>query len=615
MTRSLVGFFFLFALVSSFALAQTDSGVQEQVEVNLVLIDAVVFDGKGKTVGGLTREDFRLTVGGRAQEIDTFDVGCPDGPTDEPVEMMPIGKRQSLPAPAQMRRIVLALDYHHLPLDTRLEAIQQAKAMIAYNKTGGEQVMIVALADGLRIEQRFSSDPNLALATLDRMEHDKSLYAREFSGVSGRAFFDDMGVLMDVMSFIDGAKEVVLISGYHQTTTEADLWFQELAQRAGLGRAAIYAADIYGDSGPTGGSAALARISNESGGRSTYRTNDLTLAYARAQQAAACRYALGFYVEADEADKPRKVRVDVEGRGRDARAVEWFKSYSEEDRRESMLRAAFADPEAFENPLVRLSVYPLRPLNKNEWEAAAILQFPLHVGDRTVEIDVAATLARGGIVRKKFQSSFPVTGAAGLEGGDRNVTLTFQGDLKPDTYELTSLLSPRLDSEMVFSTSAEFSVPAVRDGVFVSGPFLARAVPGGLLLRGEKNEFKPIETDSRAARALGDDSSFEMLIVHRVKNTERLLSSWSVCTVDKKWKTPSGATVVRELVPRDEGGKGHTFNPVPLELPAKGKARCLNQIDSLGLSGIEPGRYQLRVSLEDGGGESLALGVAPLLVE
>ena len=61
-----------------------DVDKEERVRVNLVTIDTVVFDGQDRTVGGLTQDDFELSVQGRPQKIDTFDVLCPEAGLPEP---------------------------------------------------------------------------------------------------------------------------------------------------------------------------------------------------------------------------------------------------------------------------------------------------------------------------------------------------------------------------------------------------------------------------------------------------------------------------------------------------------------------------------------------------
>jgi hypothetical protein len=107
---------FIFGFVA--VLAQEEP-IEEEVEVNLVLIDALVLDKKGNTVPGLTKEDFRLSVQGRTQEVDTFDASCPAEPVADPLALGPGDTRGAGPMPAQKRRIALVLDYYHTPLSER----------------------------------------------------------------------------------------------------------------------------------------------------------------------------------------------------------------------------------------------------------------------------------------------------------------------------------------------------------------------------------------------------------------------------------------------------------------------------------------------------------------
>ena len=52
----------------------------ERVEVELLLIDALVMDNRGRTVPGLTQDDFQMTIAERPASIDTFDVFGSSGP-------------------------------------------------------------------------------------------------------------------------------------------------------------------------------------------------------------------------------------------------------------------------------------------------------------------------------------------------------------------------------------------------------------------------------------------------------------------------------------------------------------------------------------------------------
>lgn len=63
----------LSALVALPAAAQQPPQFGERVDVNAVLIDAVVTDSKGNQILGLEKQDFLVTENGQAQEIDSVD--------------------------------------------------------------------------------------------------------------------------------------------------------------------------------------------------------------------------------------------------------------------------------------------------------------------------------------------------------------------------------------------------------------------------------------------------------------------------------------------------------------------------------------------------------------
>ena len=121
---------------------------------------------------------------------------------------------------------------------------------------------------------------------------------------------------------------------------------------------------------------------------------------------------LGFYVEPGEGRKRRQTRVRVAGNGRRVQAPEWLRIADEPDRRESMMRAAFADPEMFDSPLLRLTTYPMRPAKGSAWDTIGVLHFPVPVQDEPIGLDVAATLTRG-IERYREKNQGPILERAG----------------------------------------------------------------------------------------------------------------------------------------------------------------------------------------------------------
>ena len=207
----------------------------EKERVHLVLIGTVVVDHQGRTVPGLTAEDFELIVGGGVQEIDTLDVFCDAGALEEPRG----GKRA--PAVEAERRIVLVVDYPHLRRLERVEVLERAMEVIEHGAAEGEEIMVAALNGGLRIEQPFTADKEKVLETLRRMEYDISLWQPDFFHLTERGFFDGVIALLDVVGTFPGSKAMVLFSRMAGGGLDSD--FDLVAAAATSARCAVYPVD------------------------------------------------------------------------------------------------------------------------------------------------------------------------------------------------------------------------------------------------------------------------------------------------------------------------------------------------------------------------------------
>jgi len=576
-----------------------DSGTTEDVQVNLVLIETLVMDGQDRTVPGLTKEDFRMTVRGRPVEIDTFDVLCPAGAADDP-KAVPIKERRVPIAPELDRKIVLLFDYYHLDRMARVNALRQAAIMSVKDKTPNEEIMVAAMADGLRIEQGFTKDYEKVVRTLERMEYDVTLYGRDFQPTTERPFLDNLGTLHDVLAQYDGAKAVVMFSLLVPGGSDSwDLWYTEAAQRAAAARVAMYpvwAADMQAG-GPAGGSGALARIANETGGRFTRLTNDFSMAYARAQRDLACRYTLGYYTNPEEARKSQSVRVHVEKSGMSTRAPEVVRMWSESELAASRKRAAFADPGIHEDPLVRAFVFPFRPNDKNSWETAIALHFPIKLGPEGGQRQVDVALAKGtsGTVLRRYSREITVDAADAQGKKSQAVTLYGSGKIKPGRYVLTSVLSSGEQDELQTSR-VEFSIPEVPEGLLVlRGPLLAKVDPDGLRLQADD---KPGRFESEFNDLAGAHSSFEPLLVQQIEPADHLLAVWDLCVTGKQSPVSSG-TIERRVLEEEGDGVVHQFEPMKLQLEREGKVMCQAHLDSLPGGTLADGEYRMEVVVTD----------------
>jgi VWFA-related protein len=588
-----------------------DSGVQEGVKVTLIQVDAVVMNKAGQTVPDLTKGDFELSIGDDVLEVSTLDVFCPIGATDDP---LPI-KSKNAPAmigPGVKRKIVLAFDYYFLERTVRAPMLEAAARMIDSFKPDEEEVMIVALAWGVRVEQRFTSDKRQLLATLQRMEHDKTLWAFQFTtGTTGKEYMTDLMTLMDVLEGHDGAKAVVLFSQVKSARASmSDLWYNQVAMHAAASRSVFYPADpdLLLSSGR--GSDALVRLANQSGGRMPYFTNDLSVPYRWAQRDLSCRYTLGAYLDNEQGKQRRKIRLSLKKPDMQLRHPEMIKLFTDEEKKELRERAAFIDPGPYEHPLVRAFAFPAYPSSATKWETLLSVSFPMPVADGPSDVNVQAMIFRDGAkTGKKYENQFRVDPPEG--GGDtRPVTIVGDAQLKDGPHALNVVLS-RPDGGEIVSAEVGFNVPQVlTDVLILRGPLLARVVPGGMLFQADpKNQ----SDDTRLERLIGSDGTFEPLLVHEINASEELLSYWNACVQGALHLT--GDAEIKRRFTNEAGEIAHELPPIPLKLDSLGKAlSCQDELEKLPANTLAPGEYKYDVTITYTNGDLISANRVPLLV-
>jgi len=607
------------ALISSlapgFGAAQEParSDVREREQARLVLVDTLAMDVERRAVADLTAGEFLLTVGGKTVPIDTFDLLCPVGAAADPKP-----HRNDDPSPALIsrdtpRKIVLAVDYNFLGVPDRPAVLDAIESMLRMSKTPAEEIMLVALADGVRVEQRFTREMDEIVASLRRMKHDVTLWARDFgAGAGGESYFDSLATLMDVLEARGDAKVVVLFSTLRTTRDQNDAWFRDVATRAAAARTAIYPNWARGlqFGTPRHDARALQRLATETGGRPPIATSDLSEQYRRAQRDLSCRYVLGVQLDDEAATTARPVRVRVGRTGVILRYPEQVRLWSDDEKRKSRLRASFVDPRSLESPLLRVAAFPMRPVDR-QWDTLLTVQLHLPTAAEDANLELTAILERGGRLVEQYRTPIRIPAAESGRTGARSVTMTADSSLKPGSYELIVALS-RVDDEEIVTRQVRFEVPEIpKKGLFVKGPILARVVPGGIVMRGDKDDAP---NDTALDEFLGGEKRSEPLLVHEIDSTDGFLAYWEACLAGSKNVPPAGSVVRRRFMTPD-GIVAHALNPVPFEIEQKGQMRCVHGLDELAPRTLRPGEYKLELSFEKPGGESLASGSVPLRIE
>lgn len=592
-------------------------GATEEVEVRYILIDTLVESVHGNTIPGLGKSEFQLTVDGTLHDIDSLDVFCDAG-------ALPPAARDSsgdYPAAADVeRKIVILVDYFHLDQQDRARVLRDTAQMLSERKTANEEIMVAAIADGLRIEQRFTKDLDLVLETLDRMNHDVTLFAVESRGKVAAEYFEAIATLMDVLEAYDGPKAVLLHSSIRTRGDLKQSAFDDIVERAAMARTTFYPGYARWMQNPSpkqgserqkdhaGGQMILPTLAVNTGGWMAPATDDLSVAYVRAQRDLSCHYVIGFEIETVEAMQAHDIRVAAMGGGNRVHYPTRARLWSEEEMRQSRLRAAFADPTGYENPLVRAHAFPVRPSSGKEWETLLALEFPLpdDVGEEGFELQ--ATLQSAGSRKPQtYQKQFPVAPAATSSGGSRPVTLLANPGMKPGGHTLTLVLSEP-GRENVVTAQVEIDVPEMpKNETFIRGPVLARVVREGILIR----EYQTEGGEGQLDKLLTDEESIELLLVQEAKSSDTLLSYWTACSTGKQG--PSDSAVIERRILSEDGSVVHALDPLPYRPEGDKKARCEARLDDFAAGTLEPGEYHLEIVVQDGDSE-VARKIVPLEV-
>jgi VWFA-related protein len=226
-----------------------DMGTTEKVEVRLVTVQVLVLDRKNRTVPGLTAEDFDVTVDGTPVPVDTLDVSCPLGMAEDPKAASASAVRQAPTAGPAERRIVLVFDYFHVNMsqETREEALTGAVRMVRSRAAPGDEIMVVAFANGVRIEQPFTKDHDEVLGTLARMRRDTTLYAGYYFHTTEHQLFGSLEGLLTVLATVPQPKALVLFTaGPGPGTGFYDLSYRKIAALASSAATVIYPVNTEG---------------------------------------------------------------------------------------------------------------------------------------------------------------------------------------------------------------------------------------------------------------------------------------------------------------------------------------------------------------------------------
>jgi VWFA-related protein len=144
--------------------AQQDDVVK--VKTNLVNIDVIVKDKKGKYISDLKAEDFTITENGQVQKIEFFD--APLSGTATPKSSDTAG---AAPAPATATRNYVALVLDSQTTDiTNLKPVREgAVKYVREQVTDADAVAILSVTNGLQMLQPFTQDKIKLIAAIEKL--------------------------------------------------------------------------------------------------------------------------------------------------------------------------------------------------------------------------------------------------------------------------------------------------------------------------------------------------------------------------------------------------------------------------------------------------------------
>src|SRR6201988_3024746 len=147
--------------------AQEDAVVR--VKSNLVNIDVIVKDKKGKYISDLKAEDFVITENGQPQKIEFFDAPLSKTNTAKPGETVVEATSTATPTTAPRNYVSLVLDSQNTDLSNLKQVREGAIRYVREQVTDADVVAILSVTNGLRMLQPFTQDKAKLIATLENL--------------------------------------------------------------------------------------------------------------------------------------------------------------------------------------------------------------------------------------------------------------------------------------------------------------------------------------------------------------------------------------------------------------------------------------------------------------
>jgi hypothetical protein len=359
----------------------------------------------------------------------------------------------------------------------------------------------------------------------------------------------------------------------------------------------------------------LARLANDTGGRVTTNSSDMTLGFARAQRDLGCQYAIGVYLSNELEDAPQQVAIRVTRPGLRAIHPSQFMFRSASQKRETQVSAAFLAPGMFPTGYLRTHVFALQPRTKGEWDTLVAISFPVTFeGAESVTVDFGAVLSRGSDVAHVFNRRVTLKEAKPGASRERRFMFLEPVPLKPGDYELRIVMINASSEAGPAALAGRHTVPPITKGKpMLVQPILGQPRERNVVVRGDgpMGSRRGVDPGLLARYDIvATRGSFEPLLVQRMEDLERILVRNKACLVGKK-SAPS-AQIERAVT--SDGDASFELPSVPLVLRSENKVRCQNVFEALPQDEVEQGGYLFETTITDkptrsGAHESLRFAV------
>jgi Ca-activated chloride channel homolog len=264
-SRSLAAFLAAGLMLTPLAArAQTDSGTTFRIESKLVNLFVNVTDANGAIVGGLNKEDFKVTEDGRPQDITIF----------EREAGMPLS-------------LILAIDTSASTFIDRTRERDASKTFIHALMREQDQMGLIEFATSVTLLVPFTNK-------VSHLDHGLNSLTRG----DATALYDAIYLASDSLAPKKGRKVLVIVSDGGDTAKSAT--YDDALEHALRGEVMIYSiidVPIAASAGrDTGGEHALITLAEQTGGKSFYvEAGNLDKAFAKVSDDLRTQYLIGYY--------------------------------------------------------------------------------------------------------------------------------------------------------------------------------------------------------------------------------------------------------------------------------------------------------------------------------